>query len=131
MRISQSWERSGTSLYKLSESRTFFFNCIHYDDGEVNKANVQDVIVTCDEKKFNNVVVLYTKEHCCIFPSDEYGRTLHDSPLSTFPKRKRLVECFMQLFGSNTILEHHIQEKPQRVSDNQNSYDNWHPDFPI
>lgn len=127
MRIHKLWDRNDSTLYQLSENACQYLDCVHSDDDEVNAANQVDVR-DCKEISYNHLLVVKEQDQLVFIPANDLGEPI-SVPVLKADASQRVSGHLVTLYGSMVVLEHHLVEKPSRMSD----YDgfNWNPDHAL
>ena len=127
MKVHKVSESENGVLYELSEPAHNYVDCTHYDDDEVNAANVVDVR-SCADIVYNYLLVKESKDKVIFFPADNFGKAL-SSPVLVGDKEARMSEHLIKLYGNMVVLEHHLADTPSRNTDFDEF--NFHPDHAI
>jgi hypothetical protein len=123
MKIHKVKESTDSTLYALSEPAHNYVNCVHYDDDEVNKANLVDVR-ECADIVYNYLLVRAVNDKLVFYPADNQGHGL-SSPLLIADPGVKFEHHFVTLYGNRVVFEDKLV-----VSANFDDY-NWSPDHKL
>lgn len=127
MKVHKVSQSENDVLYELSEPAHNYVDCTHYDDDEVNAANVVDVR-NCADIVYNYLLVKQIKDKLVFFPADNFGKAL-SSPVLLADKDVPMSEHFIKLYGNMVVIENQLADIPSRKTDFDEF--NFHPDHAI
>ena len=126
MKIHKVSQSENSVLYELSEPAHNYLDCTHYDDDEVNAANVVDVR-ECADIVYNYLLVKHVDNKLVFFPADNFGKAL-SAPILKANPGERMSKHFITLYGNMVVLEHYLAD-PEKPSDFDDF--NWNPEHAI